>query len=203
MSLVAVGCWLLYLLPICFEFILIWFAGCSLVHCIRFGIFWRLAVFGFSFAAYLKAYSHWIDGNFRVCLFIVATKWLRSFIRMLSFLQSLGFFFLLFSFFQHKLRSKQICVVFIAFYVCCIKTSTNAFRLLENNFRFAIVCLFVWLSKKRSFFLSQLTKTSSKCGQWKVFNPKSVFVSIHLNSLAFAWNISNIRNIEVDKWIRF
>lgn len=116
-----------------------------------FGIFWRLTVFGFSFAAYLKAYSHWIDGNFRVCLFIVATKWLRS-SNALILAVSRGFFFLLFSFFQHQLRSKQICVVFIAFYFCCIKTSTNAFRLLENNFRFAIVCLFVCLSKKRSFF---------------------------------------------------
>lgn len=183
-SLVAVGCWLLYLLPICFEFILIWFAGCSLVHCIRFGIFWRLAVFGFSFAAYLKAYSHWIDGNFRVCLFIVATKWLRSFIRMLSFLQSLGVFPLLFAFFQHKLRSKQICVAFIAFYFRCIKTSTNAFRLLENNFRFAIVCLFVCLSKKRSFFSLNWQKLHRNVANEKFsiqnqFSSRSILIPWH------------------------
>lgn len=112
------------------------------------------------------------------------------------------FFFLFFSIFQHKLRSKLICVVFFAFYFCCIKTSTNAFRLLEIIFGSQLfVCLFV--CQRKEVFFSQLMKTSSKCGQWKVSNPKSVFVSNHLNSSAFAWNISNIRNIEVDKWIRF
>lgn len=111
-----------------------------------------------------------------------------------------GFFSLLFSFFlfffQHQLRSKQICVVFIAFYFCCIKTSTNAFRLLENDFRFAIVCLFV-CQRKEVFSLSwqklHRNVANEKFSIQNQFSSRSILIPWH--------SLEMYRLQEILKWI--